>query len=41
MRQTSDYDYMSFVTSDKAIEILNIGKDFVKTILEHIKNKPE
>jgi len=41
MRQTSDYDYMSFVTIDKAKEILNIGKDFVKTILEHIKNKPK
>ncbi len=41
MRQSSDYNFTDFVTSDKAIEILNIGKDFVKTILEHIKSKSE
>ena len=41
MRQSSDYNFTDFVTSDKAIEILNSGKDFVKKILEHIKSKTE
>ena len=40
MRQSSDYDFTDFTTGDKAIEVLNIGKDFVKTILEYVKSKP-
>ena len=39
MRQTSDYNFTDFITGDKAIEVLNIGKDFVKTILEYVKNQ--
>jgi len=37
MRQTSDYNFTDFITGDKAIEVLNIGKDFVKSILEYVK----
>jgi len=37
MRQSSDYDYVSFVAREKAIEVLNTGKHFVTTILEHLK----
>ena len=40
MRQSSDYDFTDFTTGDKAIEVLNIGKDFVQTILEYVKSKP-